>query len=152
MEGELCYTVEVQPWLNSRCDFLLSTTPPHIASNRFKQEAHCCRGQKLWTVRYEPRHPKAAVYFHHGYSEYLFWYKRLFTMLAERGFCVYGFDAHGHGHSEPKDTPRRVYVEDLQHCVDDALGFLRDVVQPRCESHTCLEMGDHRRGPSGLIS
>ncbi|KAG1680800.1 hypothetical protein FOA52_008133 [Chlamydomonas sp. UWO 241] len=39
--------------------------------------------------------------------------------MSEAGIAVYGFDAHGHGKSDPAAKSERAYIEAFQHLVDD---------------------------------
>ncbi len=58
------------------------------------------RKQKVFTVAYEPStgQARAALFFQHGYGEYVGRYKMIFTALAtECNMAVYAHDVHGTG-------------------------------------------------------
>lgn len=54
----------------------------------------------------------------------------VFTVLAEANMDVLAYDMHGHGLSEPKNPDGRVCIRSAQHLLDDAEGFLEEVVLP----------------------
>ncbi|KXZ55182.1 hypothetical protein GPECTOR_3g328 [Gonium pectorale] len=85
------------------------------------------RGNKLYTYAYTPDGPVSAVVFwHHGFGGSKVW--------TEAGIAVYGFDAHGMGHSEPLDEPSRGLVRSFSHLVDDALLYISEVLQPELKA------------------
>lgn len=54
----------------------------------------------------------------------------MFTVLAEANVDVFAYDMHGHGLSEPSHPDGRVCMHSAQHLLDDAEGFLDEIVLP----------------------
>jgi len=84
------------------------------------------RGQTLAATYWHPPagvKVECLVFISHGFSEHLGLYKEIGEFLAERGFLAFGHDHVGHGCSEGK----RVYIENIDHYVDDVIHHCMDM-------------------------
>ncbi|CAL8470596.1 g10138 [Coccomyxa elongata] len=107
------------------------------------------RNQTISTVSYLPgniHRPKAVLFFHHGYGEHIGRYERVHRELAEAGIAVYGYDHHGHGLSEPKDTRDRALVHDFNDLVDDSEEFAKLMRQRHSPDMCCIAAGQSMGG------
>lgn len=86
------------------------------------------RGQSLYRVSCVPQQtPQAVVVWHHGIGEHIGRFKDVFERFADAGVAAYGFDAHGHGKSEPLEERGRAYIANWSDMVDDARQFVSAV-------------------------
>lgn len=89
------------------------------------------RGQILHAVQYLPEaRPRAYMFWHHGIGEHIGRYDYVFRKFADAGVAAFGYDAHGHGKSEPKAAHERALIWKFDNMVDDYFVF-HDVVEKR---------------------
>lgn len=78
-------------------------------------------------------------------------FSAVFTVLAEAGLSVYGFDMHSHGRSEPLEPEHlRATVRDIDDCVGDVMGYVRACVLPRTQGLPLFAFGHSVGG--GIVS
>lgn len=74
----------------------------------------------------------------------------MFEKLAAAGYGVHGFDAHGHGRSEPLGKEDRAYISKFDFLVDDVYAFVEAEVVPIVQPGSKLFIGGQSLG--GLVS
>lgn len=87
---------------------------------------------------------RALVFLSHGFSEHLGLYQEVGTFLSDEGFLAFGHDHIGHGSSGGK----RVYVESVEHYVDDVIQHSIDVQ----EKHPSLPLFLVGHSMGGMIA
>lgn len=113
------------------------------------------RKQKLHYVQWIPEGQavKAVIFYHHGFGEYIDRFDHSFKSWSEAGIATFGFDAHGHGQSEPLDDGSRALIRSFSHLVDDAVQFFTEIIQPQMKDKAIsapLFMGGNSLG--GLVA